>query len=52
MKLTYSKPVAEIEEFALVDILTISQPTGNENINDDFNAPGDGGNEPVPGEDF
>lgn len=39
MKLTYSKPVAEIEEFALVDILTISQPTGNENIEDQF--PGD-----------
>ncbi len=36
MKLTYSKPVAEIEEFALTDILTASDPQGNENINDDF----------------
>lgn len=51
MKLTYSKPVAEIEEFGLVDILTASV-IGSENINDDFDVPGDDGNENVGGEDF
>ena len=35
MKLSYSKPVAEIEEFALVDVLTESV-TGNEDIEDEF----------------
>lgn len=33
MKMTYSKPVAEVEEFALVDILTASFAAGNENLN-------------------
>ena len=48
MKMTYSKPVAEVEEFALVDILTASFATGNENLNggwDDAN----GGNEDLGG---
>lgn len=49
MKMTYSKPVAEVEEFALVDILTASFAGGNENLNGGWEDDANGGNEDLGG---
>lgn len=47
MKLTYSKPIAEVEEFIPVDILTASFAGGNENLDGGWEA--DGGNDHTDG---